>query len=357
MPHTLESNCHNMTLEACTSTFILQYEKEAVKVLSRCSEPREFVPLQLLDEKSGTSSTTNASTLSCSSLHPETPVKFPQRPSSGIVNPTVREAMLQEYAKNPLVFTVRWQDNDASSVMSSSSRHFMGFGFSKEVPYFPPGTIIEFVNNSCQNVKTTTKVTGMVAAYGHRNHEYAVILSLDQPVHPDAVSLFLETYNITEIDGGDEGLCTCIATVIRKYTYTIGDVDPACASTDAMESMVSSKFEGEIQRMQECVHMAILTALSYRSSTLEDDDDEEEDHHDSFDSKDSISRGEDFKRRRRMQEKVECIERAFRTYRQTLLLQMRHQPLGTREWMQMFESYMTFAAAEQGLGFIDFVLH
>jgi hypothetical protein len=184
----------------------------------------------------------------------------------------------------------------------------------------------------------------MVAAYGNRSHEFAVILSLDQPMHADAVALFLESYNITEIDCGEESFCRCLSTIIGKYTYAVGDVDPSCTSSDTMESCIANKFQEEMDRMMECVQMAIFAV----TNPAEDDDDDygEEDEEEA-----NISRQD----RRRW--KAECIERAFRTYRQTLLLQMRHQPLGTREWIQMFESYMSFAVADQGIGFINFVLH
>ena len=331
---------NNTIIQTCTSTYVLLYEKEAVNIVNRCSAPQKFVPMQLLQEENDASRGQEAAVVSCRSMHPGVPVNLPQRPSTGIVNTAVREAALQEYAKNPLVFTVRIQEDGKACIeeeedagtMSSSSRHFMGFGFSKEMPYFPPGTLIEFVHRDqrFQHLNVVAKITGMVVAYGHRSQEFAVMFSLDRPVHVDAVSLFLESYNITEIDGGDDGFCSCLANIIRKYMYTVGDVDPCCVSTDAMESVMARKFQGELERMCECIQIAIATACSSSSS----DDDEEE------------------KSRR-----AECIRCAFRTYRQTLFLQMRHQPLGTREWIQMFESYMTFSAAEHGLGFLDFVLY
>jgi hypothetical protein len=338
------------------STYVIQYEKEAVHVVARCSEPKTFVPMQLTAETTTTDRTTTTTNLAmtCSSLLPGEPVKFPQRPSTGIVNPTVREAVLQEYAKNPLVFTIHWNNSDNVDEEKSCSRHFMGFGFSKEVPYFPPGTRIQFVHPSSASatVSTTTAttttartITGMVAAYGNRSHEFAVILSLDQPMHADAVALFLESYNTTEIDCGEEGFCKCLSTIISKYTYAVGDVDPSCTSSDIMENSIASKFQDELERMMECVQMAIFAV----TNPAEDEDDD--DYGDEDEAEANISRQD----RRRW--KAGCIERAFRTYRQTLLLQMRHQPLGTREWIQMFESYMSFAVADQGIGFINFVLH
>ena len=223
----------------------------------------------------------------------------------------------------------------------------MGFGFSKEVPYFPPGTMIKFVAPSQPEKVIWTKITGIVAAYGHRSHEFAVIISLDKPMHPDAVSMFLESYNISEIDGGDEGMCICLSTIIRKYTYAVGDVDPSCASTDAMEKVISNQFQAEMERMNNCVQMTIMAMMHEDADGYDDCEcDENSERHHTEDA-----------RKMARQAKIECIERAFSTYRQTLLLQMRHQPLGTREWIQMFESYMTFAASEQGLGFIDFVLY
>lgn len=108
----------------------------------------------------------------------------------------------------------------------------------------------------------------------------------------------------------------------------MGDVDPRCQSTDAMEASVSSKFQGEMQQMFGCVTEMCSTRDGISACTEEE-----------------------------LKRQNECILHAFAYYRQTLLLQMRHQPLGTREWMQMFESYMTFACAtEHGMGFLNFVL-
>jgi hypothetical protein len=223
----------------------------------------------------------------------------------------------------------------------------MGFGFSKEAPYFPPGTMIKFVEEQqdCTDgdvavvaVEETRIITGMVAAYGNRSNEYATIVSLDRPISdPEALAPFLESYNITEIDGGDEGLCDSLSTIIRKYTYTIGDVDPICTSTDTMEKMVSSKFEVEMERMKDCVQWTILTSISSMQASQRR----------KCDNNDTTVE---------IQGIIDTIERIFSRYKEELRMQMRHQPLGTREWMQMFESYMTFAAAEEGVGFIDFVL-
>lgn len=291
-------------MRACSEAYVMIFENEEVSIANRRTPIKPYEAQQ-----------------PCSSLVPDEAVQFPPKPTSGIVNTAVRESMLRSYAKNPAVFSVH-KDADVDS-NECSSRHFLGFGFSKEAPYFPPGTILRFQDG------IDAVITGMVAAHGQRSHEYAVILSLDRPVHADAASAFLDSYNLMEIDGGDEGLCACLASIVRKYSYTIGDVDPHCASTDCMESAVSSKFQTEMERMFACVQMVISAPMPRGEGWTE---------------------GE-------WQGRNECIASAFRGYRHALLMQMRHQPLGTREWMQMFESYMTFAATERGLGFIDFVLH
>lgn len=172
------------------------FDGDEVSVAARCTPVKPF------------QCSSSSSTLQCASLIPDQTVKFPPKPTSGILNTSARDALLQEYAKNPLVFTVHC--NAAPENQESSSRHYLGFGFSKESPYFPPGTIVKF--NDMQ-----VKITGMVAAYGQRTHEYAVILSFDKAVHPDAASAFLDSYNLTDIDGGDDGLCACLANIIRKY--------------------------------------------------------------------------------------------------------------------------------------------
>lgn len=301
--------------EACNQFYVMLFDKDSVGIASRCSEIKPFVAQQQVKACSA-------------SLIPNVPVKLPPRPSSGIMNVGIREELLQEYRKNPLVFTVEWTAPHPADT-DAASRHFLGFGFSKEMPYFPPGTILNFTESGSAHLSTAT-ITGMAAAFGQRNNEYAIILSLDRPVHPDAISAFIESYNITEIDGGDDGLCGCLANIIRKYTYTVGDVDPQCASTEAMESAVASKFQNELERMFESVQ-AVL-ASSHPHSSI------------------GVSNEELDRRTRR-------VTAIFKTYKETLFMQMRHQPLGTREWIQMFESYMSFAASEQGLGFLDFVLY
>lgn len=293
------------TMNACNAMYVMVFDKDEVSIADRCSPIKPYESQQ-----------------ACGSLIPNEAVKFPPKPTSGIVNITARETLLRSYAKNPAVFSVNASGKEQQEGGGGSSRHFLGFGFSKDAPYFPPGTILRFRDGE------EAVITGMVAAHGQRSHEYAVILSLDRPVNPDAASAFLDSYNLTEIDGGDEGLCACLANIIRKYSYTIGDVDPSCTSTDAMEGMVAEKFQAEMERMFACIQSVVTMPMP---------------------------RGEGWTEAE-WEHRNECIASAFRAYRQTLLMQMRHQPLGTREWLQMFESYMTFAATERGLGFIDFVL-
>ena len=380
-----------MQVQACSSMYVMLFEKDCVGLASRTGPIKAFVPplVQM-------TSSENRDIISCCSLIPNVPVKMPPRPASGIVNLTVREALLDEYRKNPLVFTIRCSCDEQGNSISSFSRHFLGFGFSKDMPYFPPGTILQFVDDK-KGTKEEATITGMAAAYGQRNHEYAIILSLDKPVHPDAIScFFMDSYNVTEIDGGDEGLCLCLANIIRKYTYTVGDVDPSCASTDAMQDAVSSKFLEEVQRMHAAVQMAISAmcttaagAAAYaefmmtpsgtsetHSNCLSHDNNSTYQEEDSSSSSSAATgccqeaegsmdveeesvqekEGKDEKDREEVR-RIQCIANAFGIYKETLFLQMRHQPLGTREWIQMFESYMSFAASQHGLGFIDFVLY
>lgn len=232
--------------------------------------------------------------------------------------------MLQEYARNPLVLdaatlTMAGPVVDDPSSGSQRSRHLLGFGFSKDMPYLPPGTIVRLSQYSA-------KISGMVVAYGQRMHEYAVLISFEEAVHADAASaLLLPSYNLTEIDGGDDGLCECLAMLIGKYTYVVGDVDPLCASTDAMESSLAAKFDPEMQRMLACVNDAVLLPTFEATGKLHEE------------------------------KRSKCIADAFAKFTQVLRMQMRHQPLGTREWMQMFESFMAFECANE-LGFVDFVL-
>jgi hypothetical protein len=301
-------------VNACDSFHVVLFENDHVGLAQRRSPPKLFSPPNI-----GSSS-------SCTALCQDSPVNIPPRPSSGICNVSVREGLLSEYRKNPLVYTVSWtlQSPAHSNEPPASSRHFLGFGFSKESPYLPPGTIIHFVETRSEE-KTSVTVTGMVAAYGKRYREYAVILSLDKEVHPDAVSAFMDSFNITEIDGcGEEGYCDCLSEIIRKYTHTVGDVDPACASTDSMQRCVMNKFHPEMQRMLNAVQ---LVAASHPEGM-------------------GIAE---------IEKRTQSIHSAFRMYRESLLMQMRHQPLGTREWIQTFETYMSFASSECGLGFLDFV--
>lgn len=311
--------------KACHATYVMVFDKDEVSIANRCSPVKPFE--QSLN-------------LKCTSLLPNEPVKLPSRPTTGMSNPEERRAMLEEYQRNPLVFTVSARASEPPSRGGEGMyRHFLGFGFSRDTPYFPPGTIIQFDDIS-------VKITGMVVGSGHRTHEYAVILSLDRDVHPDAASAFLQSYNLTEIDGGDEGMCSCLASIIRKYTYAVGDVDPSCASTDAMEESVARKFEDEMERMFVCASsVATRRPVPHREGGGEEDDE------DAMVNFMGHADDDDYWDRRSA-----CIMCAFSWYRQTLLNHMRHQPLGTREWMQMFESFMAFSCAEHGLGFMDFVL-
>jgi hypothetical protein len=181
------------------------------------------------------------------------------------------------------------------------------------------------------------RITGMVASFGQRTNEYAVVLSFEKGVNADAASSFLEAYNLSEIDGGDDGMCAVLANLINKYTYTVGDVDPLSASSDAMEASILAKFQHEVDRMEECVRIAADHAASARRSWA-------------VQGENGIDMNESDLIR-------SSVHAAFASYKSTLIMQMRHQPLGTREWLQMFESYMCFACAEDyGLGFLDFVL-
>lgn len=185
------------SMQSCNSVYVMLFDKDEVTIANRCT------PVKSYEVGSGSS-------LKCASLIPDEPVKFPPKPTAGMLNPSFRETLLKEYAKNPLVFTA---DTNAAVLVedtsTSASRHFLGFGFSKDTPYYPPGTVVKF-----NDMEVT--ISGMVVAYGQRANEYAVILSFNKSVHPDAACAFLDSYNLTEIDNGDDGLCACLANIIQK---------------------------------------------------------------------------------------------------------------------------------------------
>ena len=98
-----------------------------------------------------------------------------------------------EYAKNPLVLDVHLDSVEGVC----ASRHFMGFGFSKHVPYYFPGTIMSFPSTSSQGRRVM--VTGMLTACGQRSKEFAVLISFNQPIWTDEASTMFPGFNMTEI--------------------------------------------------------------------------------------------------------------------------------------------------------------
>lgn len=71
-----------------------------------------------------------------------------------------RAKMLASYAENPLVLDVQV---DSVEDTICTARHFLGFGFSKSMPYYAPGTILVLPSSSLPSGRRI-KVTGL---YSH----------------------------------------------------------------------------------------------------------------------------------------------------------------------------------------------
>lgn len=220
-----------------------------------------------------------------------------------------------EYAKNPLVLDVHL--DSVESVCSS--RHFMGFGFSKHVPYYFPGTIMSFPSTSSQGRRVM--VTGMLTACGQRSKEFAVLISFDQPIWTDEASAMFPGFNMTEIEDEDSA-CQSLVELIWRYNCTMGDLEPCLLGTDLLQRSMVAKFANEILRLREAVEVVLVS-------------DQVQSHKGA----------------------AEAIEEDFSCFRSSLFIVMRCNPLGTREWLQHFEMYMSCAAARRGIGFIEFCLY
>jgi hypothetical protein len=113
-----------------------------------------------------------------------------------------------------------------------------------------------------------------------------------------------------------------VAELIWRYNCTMGDLDPGMLDTDIMQRYMVEKFGNDLLRLREALEVVLM------SGEIEDD-----------------------------KCAAQAIEQDFTCYRSSLLMTMRCDPLGAREWFQKFESYMILAAARRGLGFIQFVLY
>jgi hypothetical protein len=267
----------------------------------------------------------------CTCLKPGEAVCMPPRLRPGRVNSADRLAAYKKYAENPLVIRLRCETGMLASSLAgarnrSLQRHFIGFGFSKELPYFPPGTRLCFLDSEDGGGEVECIITGMCAAGCRRASEYALILSLDRPMHDDLIAYFLDSFVTTELDSNEQ-VCEQVATLIQTHAYVVGDIDPECVGTAKMQEAVWGKFGQELQRMDMAVSLVI--------SRL---------------SKHPCNSAAEFERQKGL------IRSAYDEYRTLLRMQMRDQPIGTSQWMQMFENYMSFAACEKGLGWLDFVL-
>jgi hypothetical protein len=249
-------------------------------------------------------------------LHTGVEVKMPAYASPGIHNINERKKVLEEYAANPMVLDVHV---DSVEGTSCCCRHFMGFGFSKEIPYYFPGTIVTLPSTNSAGRRVT--VTGMMAACGHRTREYGVLISFDQCIWMEEASALFPGFYLTEFED-DENACKAISELIWRYNCTMGDLEPSMLDTDVLQRFMIEKFGGDLLRLREALEIVLV------SEELEN-----------------------------CKGAAQAIEEDFHCYRSSLLLTMRCNPLGAREWLQKFEIYMACAAARRGLGFVEFILY
>lgn len=245
-------------------------------------------------------------------LHAGMKVYQPPNPSPGIMNQRERQKYLDLYAANPLVVHVETASDDEGS----SSRHFVGFGFSQNMPYYTPGTIIQLKR---RNFRST--VTGMIVGCGNRRNEFAIFISLDKPITCEEASALFDGYNMTDVDEEDLA-CTYLSELIFKYNCTMGDLDASFSSDCRLQEKMMEKFSMDIQRMRESFEIA-MTNERIQSDTSA----------------------------------LQSMKHDFESFQSSLLITMRFNPTGIREWIQHFENYMTCAAARRGLGYIQFILY
>ena len=164
-------------------------------------------------------------------------------------------------------------------------------------------------------------VTGMMTACGQRTKEYAVLISFNQPIWADEASALFPGFNMTEIED-DDSARTSLVELIWRYNCTMGDLDSCLVGTDALRRTMIEKFANDIVRLREAVDAVLVSedVLMQKGA-------------------------------------AEALEEDFSCYKSSLLMVMRCNPLGTREWLQHFEIYMSCAAVRRGLGFVEFVLY
>lgn len=166
----------------------------------------------------------------------------------------------------------------------------------------------------------------MATACGQRSREFGVLVSFSQPLWTEEVNALFPGFNMTEIED-DDGACKSLVELIWRYNCIMGDLETggAILGSDSLYKYMSSKFENELMRMQEAVDIVMVS--------------------------------EEVLRRKDSGRAASMIDEDFQCYRSSLMMQMRNNPLGTREWLQHFEMYMSCAAARRGLGYIEFVLY
>lgn len=258
----------------------------------------------------------------CTPLDPTKEVCLPPNPSPGITNMEERTRLLNKYTQNPLVLEVHVDAVEGTC----SCRHFLGFGFSRHMPYFTPGTQLLL---PCSSPGRNVTIESMVTACGQRSREFGILISFSHPVWTDEVSAMFPGFNMTEIED-DEGVCKSLVELVWRYNCTMGDLEVqtmpcrrCILGSEALLRHMMSKFQNEMDRMQEAVGIMMVSDEVQRMPASA----------------------------------LEAIKEDFHSYKSSLCMVMRFNPLGTREWLQHFEAFMTTAAARRGLGFLDYILY
>lgn len=116
----------NSSLKVLHDEFVLIFEKDVMSIDCRSMNGKSKFLEQV------------PSITSCKAMHENSPVHQPPNPSPGIINSANRSMSLIAYARNPLVLEVEVHSVDNGC----TCRHFMGFGFSANMPYYMPGTVV-----------------------------------------------------------------------------------------------------------------------------------------------------------------------------------------------------------------------
>lgn len=107
--------------------FVLVFDGESMNINRRCTEGPSPFQLEVPSIKA------------CKPLYEGEEVFIPPNPSPGIQNGAERTFVLERYRNRPLLLDVHLDSVEGSCC----SRHFMGFGFSKHVPYYFPGSFYD----------------------------------------------------------------------------------------------------------------------------------------------------------------------------------------------------------------------